>query len=516
LREQLVNLEINDDYHSARDKMGQVQVDRVLLVWPEPRRSQNIPLARRLDLLLVHRHATRLGAHLGVVTDHEQIIEHAGALGIPVFDSVNTAHVSLWRSRTSLRPAITKPPGHTKSLKLAKHHLDSRRKPRVSNPKFDVVKGGIYTAIGMLSIGTLVLLAIPSAAVTLTPKYNEVQAQVNVVADPNINTPDYDQDIIVATSENTIVNGVVEIEATGTSDLSIQYASGAVIFTNLTFQPVTIPAGTAVSTSSRLEPVTYVTQRDAALDGKRGLITIVEVRAALPGPVANVGPSLINRVEGPLSKQVAVTNRQAITGGQTVTVPAVTRLDRSTAYDTLVNDLRRSGFADIVSNLPSYQLSSIESAEIKDVLELTYSHAIGEHTDILTVTMQAIVSIAVIDEQDAYRVGYKTLQNQLGSNMKLYEDTVYYSHSNTTSTNQPGEVSIQVTAKGIAAPDITLTNVRNTIRWKPVAQAKRDLLQTFPLGKSPDIVIRPAWLNRIPWLTWRTRITINQPDFATN
>ena len=161
-------------------------------------------------------------------------------------------------------------------------------------------------------------------------------------------------------------------------------------------------------------------------------------------------------------------------------------------------------------------MSSIESAEIKDVLELTYSHAIGEHTDILTVTMQAIVSIAVIDEQDAYRVGYKTLQNQLGSNMKLYEDTVYYSHSNTTSTNQPGEVSIQVTAKGIAAPDITLTNVRNTIRWKPVAQAKRDLLQTFPLGKSPDIVIRPAWLNRIPWLTWRTRITINQPDFATN
>ena len=41
----------------------------------------------------MHRHATRLGAHLGIVTDHEQIIEHAGALGIPVFDSVTTAHI---------------------------------------------------------------------------------------------------------------------------------------------------------------------------------------------------------------------------------------------------------------------------------------------------------------------------------------------------------------------------------------------------------------------------------------
>jgi len=515
LREQLVNLELNDDYHSARDKMGQIQVDRILLVWPEPNRGQNIPLSRRLDVLLMQRHATRLGAHLGVVTDHEKIIEHAGALGIPVFDSVTTAHVSLWRSRTSLRPSIAKPPGHSKSLQLAKNHLEHTRKPRQNNPKMDVIKGGIYTAIGMLSIGTLILLTVPSADVTLTPKYSEVETQVNVIADPTVTTTDYDQDIILATPKNTIVNGVVEIETTGTSDLSIQYATGIVIFTNLTFQPITIPAGTAVSTSSRLEPITYVTQHDATLDGKRGSITIVEVRAAIPGPEANVGPSLINRIAGPLSKQVAVTNRQATTGGQTVTVPAVTRLDRSKAYDTLVNDLRGSGFAYIVANLPSYQLSSIESATIQDVLELTYSHSIGEHTDILTVTMQAIVSIAVFDEQDAYRIGYQTLQNQLGSNMNLYEDTVHYSHSN-TSTNQLGEVSILVTTKGIAAPKITLTNVKNTIRWKPVVQAKKDLLQTFPLGKIPNIVIRPAWLNRIPWLTSRTNITVNPPDFVTN
>ena len=278
---------------------------------------------------------------------------------------------------------------------------------------------------------------------------------------------------------------------------------------------MTIPAGTAVSTSSRLEPITYVTQHDAALDGKRGLITVVEVRAALPGPVANVGPSLINRVEGPLSKQVAVTNRQAITGGQTVTVPAVTRLDRTKAYDTLVNNLRGYGFADIVANLPSYQLSSIETAEIKDVLDLNYSHSIGEHTDKLTVTMQAIISVTVIDEQDAYKVGYKTLQNQLGSNMELYEDTVQYSRSN-ASTNQLGDIFIQVTTTGIAAPEIELSNVNNTIRWKPITQAKRDLLQTFALSKIPEIIIRPAWMNRMPWLTWRTSITVNSPIYTTN
>ena len=133
----------------------------------------------------------------------------------------------------------------------------------------------------------------------------------------------------------------------------------------------------------------------------------------------------------------------------------------------------------------------------------------------MTVTTQAIISVTVIDEQDAYKVGYKTLQNQLGYNMELYEDTVQYSRSN-ASTNQLGDIFIQVTTTGIAAPEIELSNVNNTIRWKPITQAKRDLLQTFALSKIPEIVIRPAWMNRMPWLTWRTSITVNSPDYTTN
>ena len=512
MREQLVNLESNDDYHSARDKMGQIQVDRILLVWPKPVRGQAIPLTRKLDLLLMHRHASRLGAHLGVVTDYDQIIDHAGSLGLPVFDSVTSAHISLWRSRTSLRPDITKPPGHTDSLKVAKDHLEHTRKPRAEKSNLHLMRGGILTAIGLLAIGTLILLAIPSAKVTLTPKYQNIVTQITLTADPHITTPDYKQNIIVATTENTIVTGEIEVDTTGTSELSIQYSVGSVLFTNLTFQPVTIPAGTASNTSSRLEPITYATQHDAMLEPKRGLITVVEVRAVLPGPEGTVGPSLINRVEGPLSKQVAVTNRQPTAGGQTATVPSVTRLDRSKAYDTLVNNLRNKGFAAIVANLASYQLSAIESTLIQDVLDLSYSHSIGEHTDKLTLTMQAKISSTVIDEQDAFQAGYIKLLEQLESNMVIDADTLNYSRSTAIVGNQTGEVSIKVTARGIASPLINLSEVNNTIRWKPIAKAKQSLLQTLPLSQNPIILIQPTWLNRVPWLTWRTNVIINAPD----
>jgi hypothetical protein len=190
----------------------------------------------------------------------------------------------------------------------------------------------------------------------------------------------------------------------------------------------------------------------------------------------------------------------------------VTRLDRSKAYDTLVNNLRNKGFAAIVANLASYQLSAIESTLIQDVLDLSYSHSIGEHTDKLTLTMQAKISSTVIDEQDAFQAGYIKLLEQLESNMVIDADTLNYSRSTAIVGNQTGEVSIKVTARGIASPLINLSEVNNTIRWKPIAKAKQSLLQTLPLSQSPIILIQPTWLNRVPWLTWRTNVIINAPD----
>jgi hypothetical protein len=80
------------------------------------------------------------------------------------------------------------------------------------------------------------------------------------------------------------------------------------------------------------------------------------------------------------------------------------------------------------------------------------------------------------------------------------------------SGNQSEEISIKVTARGVASPVIDLSNVKSTIRWKPIAEAKQGLLQTLPLSKTPNIVIQPSWLNRIPWLAWRTSIIVNPPD----
>ncbi len=314
--------------------MGQAQVDRILLVWPRAARAKPRPLSRRLDLVLMHRHASRLGAHLGIVTADDQIVDNAAELGLPVFDSVGDAHLFIWRSRHSLRPTFSPPPQQPPSLERAREYLVSTVE---SGPRtgWRLATAAFYTTVALLAAGTLLLFTVPGADVTLTPIAKHLSLQLDVIGDPSATAADYTNARIPAVTETAITTAAIEVATTGNSDLSTKAAQGTVIFTNLTTQIIRIPAGTAVSTSGGT-PIRFVTQQDVALAANRGMISTAPVQAAVAGPEGNVKAALINRVEGTLNQRVAVTNRQPTTGGETVTMPSVTRADRSRAYEALL------------------------------------------------------------------------------------------------------------------------------------------------------------------------------------
>src|SRR3989338_8683926 len=100
MKEQILRLDPHDDFISARDKMGWTQTNRVLVIWP----AQGQALARRLDLVLLHRHAHMLGAHLAVITANDNVREMAAELGLPVFKSITESRREAWRSRVPIQP----------------------------------------------------------------------------------------------------------------------------------------------------------------------------------------------------------------------------------------------------------------------------------------------------------------------------------------------------------------------------------------------------------------------------
>ncbi len=90
---QIITLDPEDDQVSARDKLAWSKAKRTLLVWPRRGRI----LTRRLDLALLQRQAKLQQVQLGLVTYDPEVVAHARALGIPVFDSPDHLPETAWK-----------------------------------------------------------------------------------------------------------------------------------------------------------------------------------------------------------------------------------------------------------------------------------------------------------------------------------------------------------------------------------------------------------------------------------
>ena len=93
MRTTIIRLEAHDDVFSTCDRMDWGNTGRILLVWPD---GPTI-IQRRLDLTLLQRHAQKLGAHLALACEDQEIRLRAIELGIPIFRSAAEAQRKPWR-----------------------------------------------------------------------------------------------------------------------------------------------------------------------------------------------------------------------------------------------------------------------------------------------------------------------------------------------------------------------------------------------------------------------------------
>src|ERR1041384_1606108 len=92
MKTQIITLESHDDLISVRDRMSWAKTPRILLVWPK---YEKVTL-RQGDLKVLQRHASALGAQLGLVTRARRGRQGAEALRIPVFESTRQAQRVAW------------------------------------------------------------------------------------------------------------------------------------------------------------------------------------------------------------------------------------------------------------------------------------------------------------------------------------------------------------------------------------------------------------------------------------
>jgi len=351
-------------------------------------------------------------------------------------------------------------------------------------------------------------VSVPSAEIVIKPQGQTINIPITLLADPAQLDVDVSNRRIPARVAAITLSTNIEVITTGSTPEATARAGGKVMFTNLTTQPVRIPAGTALRTTGGT-PIRFVTQKDVTLDGKRGAAGDAPVLAIEPGPPGNVGAGLINSVEGPLATQAAVVNTEAIKGGDVKKVASVTEADRKNAKEQALTDLKQRAYSQLLAQLKEGEFAPQSSIRVIKIISETYSHFVDEKTDRLSLEMRAEVGMTAVDEQLAFAVGQKEIEWHLGEALVLVPESIAFTRDEKITTDDAGRLKFDITAKASAVSSVDFEAVKQTARWQETARTSELIYQKFPLTQRPEVKVFPTWFTRMPWLAWRIEVVIS-------
>jgi len=503
MKTQILQLEPHDDPVSACDKMGWSQTGRVLLVWPEG----SCVLNRRLDLILVRRHSTRLGAQIAVVTHDADVRYHARQLGIPLFRSIRQAQSSAWRVprfyRSGSRPEELRPPGPRPDLAAIK----LKASPPASGWMDAILLRIFFFTLGVMAMLSIVALLLPGAEVQVNPKTSlqEIDLPVQaVIGLDGINLAGS----IPAQWSSQIVEGRDTLTVSGKGSIPSWYARGQVQFTNLTDLPASVPAGSVVLSSDPL-PIRYEVVRSGEVPAGVGQTISLPVQAVEPGEAGNQPAGGIQAMEGPLGVNLVVGNLEPISGGMDQEIPIATNADRDALYERLEGTLRTSAIEEFTaSHSPDIILLSAKPV-LEGVLEKIYNPPEGEPGEQLELYMRLEYRFLTASRADLNALAQSVMDAHLRDGFTALPETIEISTVDQPVAREDGQASWRIHIRRSMQPNISDRQVIQICLGQDPRLASQRMLNDLSLAQPPTIIMSPSWWPRLPILPFRIEVISN-------
>lgn len=514
-RPEYIQLDPSDDAASVRDRLSFFRGQRVLLIWPE----EGSALTRKLDLVLIQREAMRRAIRLAIVTHDPVVIEHAAELNISTFETIGSSERGRWkRGRAKVftsrfqRPQDAPEP---EELMDVASRVRGESGSQASRWRFLTRLLILVLAFGLLlGIGYIV---VPSAVVAITPAQNHLDVEVEISADPTLTTVDVENRLIPATRLSVQVEDTGTLETTGAEDLGDTLAAGSIVFINQTDQPITIPAGTTVTTSAGT-PVQFRTTREVELAAGIGLQIEVPIEA-LPtsqGEIGNVASGQINTVIGPLANSITARNIAPTTGGARQIRRTVTASDQERLLATLRQQLQARAYVEMEPRLQDTQFVILETVHIAEERDdwKTFSAQPGTPADTLSLTMRAVVEAIAVDEAFGRQIVYAQMSGKVAAGQFIKPETVTYERGGVRRIDpQTGRITFVLRGAGLVTEQINAEALTGRLAGLSINDATAYLMNEIALeaGTAPQISLTPDWLERLPILPMRITLQIQEP-----
>jgi hypothetical protein len=495
---EVIYLEPEDTLAAIRERLRTSAASRVLLVVPK----ECSALDSLVDLKLLARQAAALDKGVALVTGNRNLREQARSLGLRTYSSTAWAKRGKWASlprgghQDAMRPVTQR--------SLRKAIADPATSAGVSLGSV-VILGVAFLAM-LAFLGLMGAAFVPTAAVTLRPVVYPVSTTLTVQASPGLEEVDFVSLRVPARVVETEIVGDDELATTALRDEPEARASGEVVFTNRRSEATTVFSDTIVATSGGTT-IRFRTTEEVTIPPGAGSRSRATVEAVEPGPSGNVPSYSINRVEGPLDRQVNVINVAPTEGGGMSQVRYVTGADKDQLRELSLHNLREQGYTALISQLEEQETLARESL-VAVILSETYDRFPGEAAEYLNLHMRVLVRGTVIDRADIELLGLRMLQLEVREGFQLLPGETEVQIGEISDVQYDGTMVMDVIARGSSWAEIDELQIRESIRGMSAEGAQEYLARHLSLAAPPVVELSPDWWKRVPWLPFRIAVEV--------
>ncbi len=389
------------------------------------------------------------------------------------------------------------------------------RFPRPSK-RVAILAAAIGAPIIVLAIVAGILMyVLPTATVTLVPVEQSISADLVY----GLATPGKTYDVTiqpVSVSHTTTFDK--KIATTGERFVADGTATGNVLLTNSAVQPVTVPAGTAMTGKNGMK---YVTQKDVTVPAADpfGSLSFGSATVAVAASAAGTdGNTDAGTIIGQLNSGIFFNNHDAITGGTMKRIAVVSQAD--------IDALKKAAEADLSSRSQSEFAASIaEGMQVvpnsQTTSDPTYQYSLKAGQDGTDVSIHATqtVTAQVFDPGKlnalAKDEAARQLASKVGSNEIILSDTVTIGDP----VALPGGTSFSRRASAQTRAVIS-TDEQARLEQQIIGKdetAAEAIIKSMKDVASYNIVLKPDWLpKRMPQLNSHVKIVVSSSNDASS
>lgn len=491
MKTHIIQLENHDDVYSAMDKMIWGKSGQILLVIP----AGNSNLKNKLDLILLQRKASHLGAQLGIVTKDGLLRNLAKENSIAWFDNTSSAQGKVWRTKKA-EPLRKDRLQRQISLEEIRTQLEHVKLPKIENTWLRVTIFGV----AIFSLILLLVVLLPHATIKLPVKQN-IQMQDLVIT--GVINPSSQRliDEIPVSQATVILTISGSAASTGSTSIPLEKAKGFVQFRNISAEPVEIPAGIRVWAAS--DPhIGFVTLAKALLKANSATIVTVPVEAINGGISGNVAAGVLITISDEFNTSVLVSNSDPTIGGTDVIVLAPTDKDFQDLKKSLIEQLKVDAITQMQANGKSGEKFLEETVYLDKIIEETVAPDVNLPGDQIQLTIKAQFSAFSIKETDLYSAAQSVLDASLPVGWNKKENTFFLQETSPVKvvSLNPIKLEFDVQAAQLLTPGIDQTNLIQEILGKSKYIAAEIISKKMNLVSFAEIKITPGIWQWMPFL----------------